>query len=205
MARLHSVHQHGLARFASLAVLALVLVGGFSDGLLVSAAPVVVACSKSKLYPGYAAVTLKSGLLLHWKAVNPTTIDFALEAKAASNAHKGWLSVGFSKVGKMTGSDAVIGNLPGVKKIDTYFMKSIAKPDVTPTKKFVITKTSVVTNAQGTIMKFTRSGSTGTVPVKYGAKNTLLWAYSASGASKVLDNHTPMNRGAVIVNLGCKV
>ncbi|CAI5513719.1 unnamed protein product [Closterium sp. Naga37s-1] len=105
----------------------------------------------------------------------------------------------------MTGSDAVIGNLPGVKKIDTYFMKSIAKPDVTPTKKFAITKTSVVTNAQGTIMKFTRSGSTGTVPVKYGAKNTLLWAYSASGASKVLDNHTPMNRGAVIVNLGCKV
>ncbi|CAI5476126.1 unnamed protein product [Closterium sp. Yama58-4] len=205
MARLHSsVHQHGLARFASLAVLALILVGGFSDGVLVSAAPVALTCSKSKLFTGYAVVTLKKGLFLHFKN-SPSSVDFALEAKTTSGAHKGWLSVGFSKLGKMSGADAVIGNLNGPKKIGAYFMKSIAKADVKPTTAFAITKTSVVTNAQGTIMKFTRSGPKGTVPVKYGAKNTLLWAYSASGASKVLDNHTPANRGAAIVNLGCKV
>ncbi|CAI5948713.1 unnamed protein product, partial [Closterium sp. NIES-65] len=132
-------------------------------------------------------------LLLHFKN-SPTAVDFALEAKTTSNAYKGWLSVGFSAAGKMARADAVIGNLQGPKKIDAYFMKSIAKADVKPTKAFAITKTSVVTNAQGTIMKFTRTaGSKGTVPVKYGAKNTLLWAYSATGASKVLDNHSPMN------------
>ncbi|CAI7885156.1 unnamed protein product [Closterium sp. NIES-54] len=131
-------------------------------------------------------------------------MNFALEAKAASGAHKGWISVGFSKAGKMTGSDAVIGNLPRPNVIGPYYMGSIVKSSVTRTNKFAITKTSVVTNPQGTIMKFTRSGPKGTVPVKYTGKNFILWAYSATGKSKALDNHSPMNRGAVSINLGCK-
>ncbi|CAI5465588.1 unnamed protein product [Closterium sp. Yama58-4] len=209
--RCHRVPRRVL--FTSHAVLALILVaaGGcfFNGGGMrgVSAAPVpVAACFKSTL-PGYtnAAALSRKGLVLHWKNVNPTTIDFALEAKAASGAHKGWISVGFSKAGKMTGSDAVIGNLPRPNVIGPYFMASISKSSVTRTNKFAITKTSVVTNPQGTIMKFTRSGPKGTVPVKYTGKNFILWAYSATGKSKTLDNHTPMNRGAVSINFGCKV
>ncbi|GJP29612.1 hypothetical protein CLOM_g13881 [Closterium sp. NIES-68] len=197
---------------ASLTLLALVIVAGCSIGghpgvVLVSAAPVPVAkCFKSTL-PGYtAAATLaKKGIVLHWKTVNPNTINFAVEAKAASNAYKGWISVGFSKAGKMTGSDAVIGNLPRPNAIGPYVMTGIAKSSVTRTKKFAITKTSVVTNAKGTIMRFTRSGPAGTVPVKYAGRNFILWAYSATGKSKALDNHSPLNRGAVVVNFGCKV
>ncbi|CAI5517994.1 unnamed protein product [Closterium sp. Naga37s-1] len=168
MARLHST------RFASLAVLALVLLGtagGFSGGVFVSAsAPIVPGkCIKSSLAAsGYTnAVTLAKGLVLHWKNVNPTTVNFALEAKAGIKAKTGWLSIGFSKAGKMMGSDAVIGNLPGAKPIDAYFMKTIALGDVKPTKVFKVTNPQMDVNAQRTIMKFTRSGAAGTVPVKY--------------------------------------
>ncbi|CAI5476127.1 unnamed protein product [Closterium sp. Yama58-4] len=205
-------HGKNRTRSSSLVVLALFVaaVSCFSNGAGVrgvSAAPVPVAkCFKSTL-PGYtnAATLARKGLVLHWKAVNPTTINFALEAKAASGAHKGWISVGFSKAGKMTGSDAVIGNLPRPNVIGPYVMTGIAKSSVTRTKKFAITKTSVVTNPKGTIMRFTRSGPRGTVPVKYAGRNFILWAYSATGKSKALDNHSPLNRGAVIINFGCKV
>ncbi|CAI5465583.1 unnamed protein product [Closterium sp. Yama58-4] len=209
MARLHSsVQQHGLARFASLTVLALALLG--TGGVFVSAsAPIVPGkCIKSSLASlGYTnAVSLTNGLMLHWKNVSPTSINFALEAKAASKASKGWLSLGFSKDGKMTGADAVIGNLAGAKPINAYFMKSIALGDVKPTTKFTVTNAKMDVNPQRTIVKFTRSGSAGTVPVKYGAKNLLLWAFSADG-KKALGplNHSPSNRGVVSVNLGCKV
>eukprot|EP00475_Leptophrys_vorax_P012703 TRINITY_DN1908_c0_g1_i2.p1 TRINITY_DN1908_c0_g1~~TRINITY_DN1908_c0_g1_i2.p1 ORF type:complete len:198 (-),score=18.70 TRINITY_DN1908_c0_g1_i2:634-1227(-) len=168
-----------------------------------SSLPKARKCAKSTLKGYYAMVTLTPGMLFHFK-VNGTTLHGAIEARN-NNWKKGWLAVGFSKAGKMTGADAIIGNLAVRPAVGAYYMGGIVKSAVKKTTKFVLTKTSVAVGASGaTIVKFTRSGKGGTVPVKYAGVNYLIWAHAPAN-TKVLDNHGPPNRGAWAANFACKV
>ncbi|GJP54856.1 hypothetical protein CLOM_g13880 [Closterium sp. NIES-68] len=172
----------------------------------VAALPAVAQCTRSFL-PGYtASATLDPrGIILHWQVYSSSEMDLALEVRSTSNAHKGWIAVGFSKAGKMVGSDAVVGNLAGRSGVGAYALAGAKLAAVKPTRRFRISKISVTSNSRGTIMRFTRTGYAGAVRLKYRGSNTILWAHSASGASKALDYHSPKNRGAVAVNFGCKM
>ncbi|CAI5503622.1 unnamed protein product [Closterium sp. Naga37s-1] len=84
-----------------------------------SAPPGGAACASSSL-AGYSYQVELNGplILLHWTFATKTRIRFALEARKGTLTKNGWMAVGWSgKKGKMKGSDAVIGNLPGVAAV----------------------------------------------------------------------------------------
>ncbi|GJP29620.1 hypothetical protein CLOM_g13886 [Closterium sp. NIES-68] len=146
-------------------------------------------------------VQLRPNVFFHWKIVGANLVG-AIEAKAASKVNTGWISLGFSKAGKMTGSDAIVGNAGG--GVQAYLMSSISKSAIKPSPNFKITAATVTATAASTIVKFTRTAK-GNVALNLAGKNILLWATSKGGNSKVFNDHTPTNRGAVSINFGtCK-
>ncbi|GJP29619.1 hypothetical protein CLOM_g18797 [Closterium sp. NIES-68] len=230
------------------------------------------------------ALSEYAGLYFHFK-VQGSTLNGALEARTVADggASKGWFAIGFSKTGKMAGSDVVLGNyipstgkkLPldpkpggigpkqprpiaylsatgtktgnsskggngtrsgGTKKgsgsgdgstnstksgnsgnrtvgskgkgkgplVGAFNMKSLTMGTYEMANNFKIANTSVTVTKSGTVVRFTRSGPGGSVPVKYGGINTFIWSYSSNGATRVFGGHM-RHRGSAVVNLACKV
>ncbi|CAI5948715.1 unnamed protein product [Closterium sp. NIES-65] len=201
--------------------------------------------------------------------VKGSTLKAAVEARTiADGASKGWFAIGFSKTGKMAGSDVVLGNYvpstnkklpvgskPGIggpqprpiaylsatgtktdngtksggtgKKgseagigstnstkggnsgnssnpgsgnvgkggkhkgalVGAFNMQSLTMGTYAMADNFRIANASVTATKRGTVVRFTRSGPGGSVPVKYAGLNTIIWSYSSTGATKVFGGH----------------
>ncbi|CAI5509604.1 unnamed protein product [Closterium sp. Naga37s-1] len=163
------------------------------------------ACDASTL-TGYAHskdLTGK-GFLLHWTLTPAGLLDMALEAKPASGANKGWISMGWSAAGKMYPADTVIGNLPD-GSVGAYYMSGYDASAVLPSTNFKISKASTVAaNGGSTIIKFSRSkGDGGISPLVLTgpATNTIIWGFSAA-SSKALDYHGTF-RGSAKISFNC--
>ncbi|GJP60713.1 hypothetical protein CLOP_g17941 [Closterium sp. NIES-67] len=118
-------------------------------------------------------------MLLHWTFASSTSIKFAMEARASTLSKDGWMAVGWSgRKGKMKGSDAVIGNLPGVAAVH---MSGYSKKLVKQTSAFSIGTAEVAATTEGgTMITFTREVGTGAVPIVLNATNYLIFAFSSS-------------------------
>ncbi|CAI6006915.1 unnamed protein product [Closterium sp. NIES-65] len=150
---------------------------------------------------GYGGVNL----VLHWKTVNSTTVNFAAQALAGPVAD-GWFAVGWSgSSGRMIPGEAVIGNLPG-GKMNPYYLGYYSMAEVVPTLNFSIgnagTEAMMNTNADNSItMKFSRSVNDGTVKVLLKGVNYMIWAYS--DGSQTLSQHPRSNMGSVQIDYSC--
>ncbi|CAI5959104.1 unnamed protein product [Closterium sp. NIES-64] len=160
-----------------------------------------VACPASALEGFDYQVELGGPLmLLHWTFSTSTTIKFSIEARGATIAKDGWIAVGWSgRKGKMKGSDAVIGNLPGVAAVH---MSGYSKKLIKQTSAFTIGNTAVATTSEGgTTITFTREVGKGAVPIKLNATNYLIYAFSTT-ASTTLAFHG-WNQGGLAVDFSC--
>ncbi|CAI5991767.1 unnamed protein product [Closterium sp. NIES-65] len=160
-----------------------------------------VACPASALEGFDYQVELGGPLmLLHWTFSTSTTIKFSIEAQGATIAKDGWIAVGWSgRKGKMKGSDAVIGNLPGVAAVH---MSGYSKKLIKQTSAFTIGDTAVATTSEGgTTITFTREVGKGAVPIKLNATNYLIYAFSTT-ASTTLAFHG-WNQGGLAVDFSC--
>ncbi|CAI5503624.1 unnamed protein product [Closterium sp. Naga37s-1] len=160
-----------------------------------------VACPASGLEGFEYQVELGGPLmLLHWTFSTSTTIKFSIEARGATIAKDGWIAVGWSgNKGKMKGSDAVIGNLPGVAPVH---MSGYSKKLIKQTSAFTIGDTAVATTSEGgTTITFTREVGKGAVLIKLNATNYLIYAFSTT-ASKTLAFHG-WNQGGLAVDFAC--
>ncbi|CAI5524039.1 unnamed protein product [Closterium sp. Naga37s-1] len=160
-----------------------------------------VACPASALEGFDYQVELGGPLmLLHWTFSTSTTIKFSIEARGATIAKDGWIAVGWSgRKGKMKGSDAVIGNLPGVAAVH---MSGYSKKLIKQTSAFTIGDTAVATTSEGgTTITFTREVGKGAVPIKLNATNYLIYAFSTT-ASTTLAFHG-WNQGGLAVDFSC--
>ncbi|CAI5531421.1 unnamed protein product [Closterium sp. Naga37s-1] len=78
----------------------------------IHASAVALPCSRSPVAGFAKKVTLKPGLVFHWKVLYGNTLRAAIIAQASSGAQKGWIAIGWTKsAGKMYPADAVVGNL----------------------------------------------------------------------------------------------
>ncbi|CAI7807165.1 unnamed protein product [Closterium sp. NIES-54] len=94
----------------------------------------------------------KYGHVLHWAVVSPTVVKIAFEAKRGSGAALGWVSVGFSKDGKMSPADAIIGNQPDTP-IAAYSMTGYDAGSITVNKNLWIgDDASLVTKTNGSLI-----------------------------------------------------
>ncbi|CAI5471961.1 unnamed protein product [Closterium sp. Yama58-4] len=159
------------------------------------------ACASSSL-AGYSYQVELNGplVLLHWTFATKKRIRFAIEARKGTLTKDGWMAVGWSgNKGKMKGSDAVIGNLPGVVAVH---MSGYSKALVTRTNAFAIGTPSVAaTSDGGTTIIFARKVGTGAVPIKLNATNYLIWALSST-ATKTLSFHGN-HQGGLAVDFSC--
>ncbi|CAI5465581.1 unnamed protein product [Closterium sp. Yama58-4] len=160
-------------------------------------------CSKSPVAGFAKKVTLAPGLVFHWKVLYGNTLRAAIIAQASSGANKGWVAVGWTKAaGKMYPADAVVGNLgskPGA--VEPYAMTSYSA--VTKSTAFTVTRGIVSRKSRSTVIRFTRSGSSGLSPINYKGTNNMVWAYSVDG-STAIGGHGA-NRGSATVDLACKI
>eukprot|EP00475_Leptophrys_vorax_P012321 TRINITY_DN18756_c0_g1_i2.p1 TRINITY_DN18756_c0_g1~~TRINITY_DN18756_c0_g1_i2.p1 ORF type:complete len:195 (+),score=11.59 TRINITY_DN18756_c0_g1_i2:222-806(+) len=152
-------------------------------------------CSASSLTGYTSSVDLNgNGLLLHWKLTG-SSLAAAIEAKPGSGGESGYVSVGWSKGGKMNG-DAVVAVKGG--KVTGYSLGGTSKSSI---KKSGISlgSTSVkATSSGGLLAKFTRIDD-GSVPVNLSGSNSIIYAYSSRAK---FDNHGG-NRGSKSVDFSC--
>ncbi|CAI7798884.1 unnamed protein product [Closterium sp. NIES-53] len=155
-----------------------------------------VKCDPSSLPDYDYSVKLNDrGLILHWKTVSSTTVNFAAQALAGPVAD-GWFAVGWSgSSGRMIPGEAVIGNLPG-GTMNPYYLGYYSMAEVVPTINFSIgsagNEAVLTKNADNsTIMKFSRSINDGTVKVLLKGVNYMIWAYS--DGSQTLAQHPRSN------------
>ncbi|GJP29531.1 hypothetical protein CLOM_g17049 [Closterium sp. NIES-68] len=141
-------------------------------------------CQPSSL-PGYTcSVQLsKNAYTLHWAVNKDSTVSMAAQV-----ATTGFVGIGFSKDGKMTNSDAAIGNVPpgalaNGAAVGAYYLGGRDVGSVQPTDTWSVTNTSVTTSNGYTTMVFTRSMGTGHVPIDASAPTTIIWAYSPDGST----------------------
>ncbi|CAI5991765.1 unnamed protein product [Closterium sp. NIES-65] len=136
--------------------------------------------------------------LLHWKFASNTVINFLLEARSNTIIKDAWMAVGFSKKGKMKGSDAVIGNLPGV---GAFYMSGYRLKDIQQTSLPLGTTSVSTTSEGGTSIAFSRTVGTGNVPLKLNTTSYLIWAF-AQTVTKKLYFHG-MNQGGYALDWAC--
>ncbi|CAI7872669.1 unnamed protein product [Closterium sp. NIES-53] len=145
----------------------------------------------------------KYGHVLHWAVVSPTVVKIAFEAKRGSGAALGWVSVGFSKDGKMSPADAIIGNQPDTP-IAAYSMTGYDAGSITVNKNLWIgDDASLVTKTNGSlIMKFQRTITDGVAPISTTDPVTVIWAFSADN-TKPLAFHGEKRCGSFQVDFSC--
>ncbi|CAI5931205.1 unnamed protein product [Closterium sp. NIES-65] len=115
-------------------------------------------CTKSSL-TGYSCSAELKGkdYILHW-TVGINSISYAAEV-----ATTGWVALGWSKDGKMAGSDAAIGNLPPGTITDTangnpapigaYYIRAKNAADIVPNPRLGLSLTAVTTRDGKTIVE----------------------------------------------------
>ncbi|CAI7780942.1 unnamed protein product [Closterium sp. NIES-54] len=145
----------------------------------------------------------KFGHVLHWAVVSPTVVKIAFEAKHGSGAAAGWISVGFSKDGKMKKADAIIGNLPD-EPIAAYSMKGYDADSIKVNKDLWIgDDASLLSKTNGSlIMKFSRNTTEGVAPISTTGNVTVIWAFSADN-TQPLAFHGDKRRGSFEVDFSC--
>ncbi|GJP29528.1 hypothetical protein CLOM_g17047 [Closterium sp. NIES-68] len=148
--------------------------------------------SQPSSLPGYTwSVQLsKNAYVLHWAVNRDNTVSMAAQV-----ATSGYIGVGFSKDGKMSNSDAAIGNLPpgtlaNGAAVGPYYMGGHDLESVQPTALWSVSNTSVTTADGYTIMRFTRSMGMGQVPINAFGPNTIIWAYSPDGSTALADHRS---------------
>ncbi|CAI5465351.1 unnamed protein product [Closterium sp. Yama58-4] len=171
--------------------------------------PVVPPSKRSKLcpwstLPGFTyMLQLKPLLLVHWRQVNPNVIEIAMEAKPGSGANNGWLSLAWTRNGRMAPADAVIGNRMG-GTLGSYLITGYTMQSLKPAGFSLGLYPTVFKRATGsTVMMFRRGASGGTIPVKPSGLNNLIWAHSPSN-SKTLAFHGS-SVGRATIDFSCKV
>ncbi|CAI7780954.1 unnamed protein product [Closterium sp. NIES-53] len=161
-------------------------------------------CDKSDLdgYTSSYQIT-KHGHVLHWAVVSSTVVKIAFEAKHRSGAARGWVSVGFSKDGKMSPADAIIGNLPD-SPIAAYSVTGYDAASITVNKDLWIgDDASLLIKTNGSlIVKFQRNTTDGVAPISTTAPVTVIWAFSADN-TQPLAFHGDKRRGSFQVNFSC--
>ncbi|GJP53537.1 hypothetical protein CLOM_g12694 [Closterium sp. NIES-68] len=177
-----------------------------ASGATVKPAATAAACTASTL-AGYAKsvkLTADGLLLFHWNVTkNKNGIVAAVEAKAGSGGETGWISVGWTKkAGMMSPADAVVGNLAAAapNNVLAYSMSGKVLSKIKKTTAVKLSAKSVVTSADSTIVKFTRTAKGGVGPISYTGNNNMIWAFSDA---KAFTSHT--QRGSILVNLACTV
>ncbi|GJP40255.1 hypothetical protein CLOM_g24538 [Closterium sp. NIES-68] len=161
-----------------------------------------LACSRSPVAGFAKKVTLKPGLVFHWKVVRGNMLRGAIIAQATSGAKNGWISIAWTKrPGKMYPADAVVGNLPAPTAVKAYAMTGESSSTVKPSSAFTVTATTVARKSRSTVIRFTRSGSSGLSPINYAGSNNIVWAYSA--ASSQTFGYHGANWGSATINLAC--
>ncbi|GJP35053.1 hypothetical protein CLOM_g19516 [Closterium sp. NIES-68] len=144
----------------------------------------------------------KFGHVLHWAIVSPTVVKIALEARHGSGAAAGWVSVGFSKDGKMSPADAIVGNLPD-SPVAAYSMSGYDAASITVNKNLWIGDASLVSKTNGSlIMMFHRSITDGVAPISTTAPTTVIWAFSLDN-TQPLAYHGDKRRGSFQVDFSC--
>ncbi|CAI7780900.1 unnamed protein product [Closterium sp. NIES-53] len=147
-------------------------------------------CTNSSLF-GYAyAVQLGDGLILHWKPQVSRVTEMALQAVALSGAQKGWISVGWSGDGRMSRSDAVVGNVVNYpSNVVALYLAGRNSADVKPAG-YDLGRTVLEQGTTGSfVIKFSRRVDDGTVRFDPTGANTLIWAYSADPGTPELGFH----------------
>ncbi|GJP29841.1 hypothetical protein CLOM_g19934 [Closterium sp. NIES-68] len=159
------------------------------------------ACPASTLCGYSYQAQIKSGVLLHWKKVSATQLDMAVELKTSSGASNGWFALGWANGGSMAPSDAVIGNRAGglvsPYRITGYTMSSLQGASFS-----IGSSAGTVTSATGsTVIQFSRTTGTGSIPIKMSGVSRLIWAHSNSN-SKTLAFHGGAD-GSMSVDFSC--
>ncbi|CAI7810628.1 unnamed protein product [Closterium sp. NIES-54] len=169
----------------------------------IRASAAALPCSRSPVAGFAKKVTLKPGLVFHWKVLYGNTLRAAIIAQASSGAQKGWIAIGWTKsAGKMYPADAVVGNLgTAPAKVEPYAMTSYSA--VAKSSAFTVTSTVVARKSRSTVIRFTRSGTSGLSPINYKGSNDMVWAYSVDGSTTIGGHGT--NRGSATVDLACKI
>ncbi|CAI5470767.1 unnamed protein product [Closterium sp. Yama58-4] len=178
------------------AVVAILLVASFAANLAPRAA--AQTCVASTIAGYSVAVPLGDTLILHWKTPNSTTLNLLLESTAP-----GWAAVGWSTDGRMSGSDAVVGNVGDPATVQAYTLSSKILGGQNPTTSFKLGNTSVTANGDSTYIKFSRTEGTGNVPVQLSGASAIIYASSPDGSTSFF-YHGPF-RGSAVVDFSCKV
>ncbi|CAI5503631.1 unnamed protein product [Closterium sp. Naga37s-1] len=178
------------------AVVAVLLVASLGAHLAPRAA--AETCVASTIGGYNVAVPLGDSLILHWMTPNSTTLNLLLETTAP-----GWAAVGWSADGRMSGSDAVVGNTGNPPTVQAYTLTSKLPGGQNPTTSFELGDTSVTANGGSTYIKFSRTEGTGNVPVKLSGGSAIIYASSPDGSTNFF-YHGPF-RGSAVVDFSCKV
>ncbi|CAI5967954.1 unnamed protein product [Closterium sp. NIES-64] len=144
-----------------------------------------------------------ASLILHWKPQVGMVTDMALQAVALSGAQKGWISVGWSGDGRMSRSDAVVGNVDNYpSNVVALYLAGRSFADVKPAG-YDLGRTVLEQGTTGSfVIKFSRRVDDGTVRFDPTGANTLIWAYSADPGSSQLGFHGG-NKGSALVDFSC--
>ncbi|CAI7806923.1 unnamed protein product [Closterium sp. NIES-54] len=103
-------------------------------------------------------------LILHWKPQVSRVTEMALQAVALSGAQKGWISVGWSGDGRMSRSDAVVGNVVNYpSNVVALYLAGRNSADVKPAG-YDLGRTVLEQGTTGSfVIKFSRRVDDGTV------------------------------------------
>ncbi|CAI5960799.1 unnamed protein product [Closterium sp. NIES-65] len=121
-------------------------------------------------------------LTLHWQAATPSSdqLQLALEAKKGTPAAASWFAVGWSRSGKMGGSNVIVmeevGSAPGQYDLESdplYTAKAVAA-------SWSASSYSITEDDKSVVMQFSRGiGEDSSVPVKRSGYSNMIWAYGA--------------------------
>ncbi|CAI5478348.1 unnamed protein product, partial [Closterium sp. Yama58-4] len=150
--------------------------------VLVNLVTPLATCSPSSLAGFSSSIALGSNMRLHWKVATGSLLELAVTATGA--AATGWFGVAFSQSGGMVKSDAIIANQGGSPvPVNTYAVTSYST--VKATTAFSAGGKAFTGGTTAT-MKFTRStGDGGVAPVNVRGSNSMVYAYSKSGAKAI--------------------
>ncbi|CAI7868385.1 unnamed protein product, partial [Closterium sp. NIES-54] len=95
-------------------------------------------------------------------------------------------------------ADAAVG-VAGSSRPSAYALEGYSQTTVAPTLRFSLGNAALAWGPSGIVMRFTRNGTDGVVPVKYSGANPIIWAFGSSGRPT---DHG-MNRGGKAVDFSC--
>lgn len=133
------------------------------------------------------AFQVASGSTIQYVSTN-STISFLF-----SSDQKAWLSIGRSSRGRMSGSDAVIGQ-PSSNNVAFYVLNGYS---VNPDSSVTLSGTSITQSSSGTVLKFTQNLMDGRFPINNpSGSQTFIWAI---GCDNILSQHC--SRGSFTLQL----